>query len=529
MRKNTPTKAAEPTPEESEAAEGGQEEAPVEGAADAGNDVTEQMVTDDLPVTTEDEVNAMNEEEEEEGDMDGAEVEGEGDMEEMQATEDPEEEGGEGDEEDEEGDEEEEEGDDDDEEEEDEDADTTGGSKQAKRKKAQAGNKAKKAKVDEAVCMNVYVTRSPSEKAFNEMFQKFLTENDLEVKEITRNDERKWELFGMMELKKQEDVEKFMSLCGQEVGGREVKFEEIKESNIDGLTAPAEKVLFIGNIPKTTTVSDLRTLYPTAKEIFFPMSRHGEKRGFVFIELESKEEVDEMIKTRQGEKLEGNELSIGRYIPKKKNRALTKKQNGDSTKKVLFIGNLNYNTTQEKLKEFFTNAESARILMHPRNKRSKGVGFIEFRTPQDAQKALKNYNGAIIDEREIFLEFADHEPSTAADYKGRFDTRGGRQGSGGFRQSFNRPNFGGGYGGGGAMNFGGNRFMNDYESRLLQSRFGGYGFGGQMGFEGGFGGNMGGYRSNFNSGNQGGYGQRYGQGSRNFKNNRGNSRGGRRF
>lgn len=49
---------------------------------------------------------------------------------------------------------------------------------------------------------------------------------------------------------------------------------------------------------------------------------------FVFIELESKEEVDEMIKTRQGEKLEGNELSIGRYIPKKKNRALTKKQNG---------------------------------------------------------------------------------------------------------------------------------------------------------------------------------------------------------
>lgn len=43
--------------------------------------------------------------------------------------------------------------------------------------------------------------------------------------------------FGMMELKKQEDVEKFMSLCGQEIGGREVKFEEIKESNIDGLTA----------------------------------------------------------------------------------------------------------------------------------------------------------------------------------------------------------------------------------------------------------------------------------------------------
>lgn len=42
--------------------------------------------------------------------------------------------------------------------------------------------------------MNVYVTRSPSEKAFNEMFQTFLSENDLEVKEITRNDERKWEL-----------------------------------------------------------------------------------------------------------------------------------------------------------------------------------------------------------------------------------------------------------------------------------------------------------------------------------------------
>ena len=64
-------------------------------------------------------------------------------------------------------------------------------------------------------------------------------------------------------------------------------------------------------------------------------------------------------------------------------------------KKKLFVGSLNYDTTEETLKEFFSGAgtvESAVIIMDKMSGRSKGFGFVEMSTEEEAKKAVEMFD-----------------------------------------------------------------------------------------------------------------------------------------
>ena len=59
--------------------------------------------------------------------------------------------------------------------------------------------------------------------------------------------------------------------------------------------------------------------------------------------------------------------------------------------KKLYVGNLSYSVTDESLKEYFSQAgvvESATVLMDRMTGRSKGFGFVEMSTDEEAQKAM---------------------------------------------------------------------------------------------------------------------------------------------
>lgn len=57
----------------------------------------------------------------------------------------------------------------------------------------------------------------------------------------------------------------------------------------------------------------------------------------------------------------------------------------------LFVGNLTYNATENDLQEHFTQAgvvSSVSIMLDRMTGRSRGFGFIEMASPEDAQKAI---------------------------------------------------------------------------------------------------------------------------------------------
>ena len=103
--------------------------------------------------------------------------------------------------------------------------------------------------------------------------------------------------------------------------------------------------------------------------------------------------------------------------------------------KKLFVGGLSYETTEATLRETFSQAgtvDSATIIIDKMTNRSKGFGFVEMSSDEEAQKAIETLNGKDIDGKNVTVNEA--RPMEA---------RAPRQGG------FNRENRGFGGGGGG--------------------------------------------------------------------------------
>jgi len=110
--------------------------------------------------------------------------------------------------------------------------------------------------------------------------------------------------------------------------------------------------------------------------------------------------------------------------------------------KKLFVGNLSYNVGDSDLQQLFAahgNVASAQVIMDRDSGRSKGFGFVEMGSEQEAQAAISALNGAALDGRNVTVSEA-----RAQEKRGGGGFGGGRGGGGG------RGPFGsGGRGGGG--------------------------------------------------------------------------------
>ncbi len=104
--------------------------------------------------------------------------------------------------------------------------------------------------------------------------------------------------------------------------------------------------------------------------------------------------------------------------------------------KKLYVGNLGYGVTDSDLTKMFEahgTVESAQVIMDRDTGRSKGFGFVEMKTDQEAQAAIAALNGKDADGRALIVNEA--KPRTEG---GRGGARGGSGGS------FGRGGSGGG-------------------------------------------------------------------------------------
>ena len=157
--------------------------------------------------------------------------------------------------------------------------------------------------------------------------------------------------------------------------------------------------------------------------------------------------------------------------------------------KKLYVGNLPYSVRDGDLEQAFGqfgSVTSAKVMMERDTGRSKGFGFVEMGSDEEAQSAINGMNGQPLGGRSVVVNEArpmEERPPRSG---------GGGFGGGGGR----REGGGGGYGGGG----------------------GGYGGGGGGGYGGGGGrregGGESGFRSPYGSGPRGGGGGNGGGGRR---------------
>jgi RNA recognition motif-containing protein len=75
----------------------------------------------------------------------------------------------------------------------------------------------------------------------------------------------------------------------------------------------------------------------------------------------------------------------------------------------LFIGSLAWATNDDSLKEFFSQVGtvvSASVIMDRETNRSKGFGFVEMSSDEEAKKAVDELNGKDLDGRAIVVNEA---------------------------------------------------------------------------------------------------------------------------
>jgi len=103
----------------------------------------------------------------------------------------------------------------------------------------------------------------------------------------------------------------------------------------------------------------------------------------------------------------------------------------------LFVGGLAYKVTDDELNEFFSTVgtvTSAKVIVDKYSNQSKGFGFVEMSSEEEAKKAVEELNGKELEGRPIAVS----EARPREDRKPSYDN--------------NRGGGGGGYGGGGRDN-----------------------------------------------------------------------------
>ena len=99
----------------------------------------------------------------------------------------------------------------------------------------------------------------------------------------------------------------------------------------------------------------------------------------------------------------------------------------------LYVGNLPYSMRDDDLHEQFAahgQVQSAKVMMERETGRSKGFGFVEMASAQDAQAAIRGLNGQSFGGRDLVVNVArprEERPARSGGYgdRGGYGSRGG--------------------------------------------------------------------------------------------------------
>lgn len=114
----------------------------------------------------------------------------------------------------------------------------------------------------------------------------------------------------------------------------------------------------------------------------------------------------------------------------------------------LYVGNLSFSVTEDALSDLFAQAgtvESVRVITDRETGRSKGFGFVEMSTDEEAETAISQFNGKEFEGRPMTVNEARPQEPRRGGGGGGFGGGGG----GGYGGGGGRGGGRGGYGGGG--------------------------------------------------------------------------------
>ncbi|MFY7843409.1 MAG: RNA recognition motif domain-containing protein [Rhabdochlamydiaceae bacterium] len=101
----------------------------------------------------------------------------------------------------------------------------------------------------------------------------------------------------------------------------------------------------------------------------------------------------------------------------------------EASNKKLYVGSLPYSVTEEELRNLFAEfgeVSSVRIITDKFTGQSKGFGFVEMESSEDAEKAIEGMNGKALGHRTLIVNDARPEQKRERSFSGERPSRGER-------------------------------------------------------------------------------------------------------
>ncbi|KFV93047.1 Nucleolin, partial [Fulmarus glacialis] len=306
-------------------------------------------------------------------------------------------------------------------------------------------------------------------------------ENALEIR-IVMNKEGNSKGMAYVEFKTEAEANKALEeKQGTEIDGRamvidftgEKSHQEHQKVFSIGGGERESKTLIVNNLSYAASEETLQELFKKASSIKMPQTNQGRPKGYAFVEFPTTEDAKEALNSCNNTEIEGRAIRLEFSSPAWQKGNMNARGGFNQQSKTLFVRGLSEDTTEETLRESFEGSISARIVTDRDTGSSKGFGFVDFSSPEDAKAAKEAMEDGEIDGNKVILDFAKPkgEFQRGGGFGGGFGGRGGRGGGRGGRGGFGGRGGGRGFGGRGGGFRGGRGGGGDHKPQGKKIKF----------------------------------------------------------
>ncbi|NXG81058.1 NUCL protein, partial [Baryphthengus martii] len=317
----------------------------------------------------------------------------------------------------------------------------------------------------------LFVKNLPYRVTEDEMREVF--ENALEIR-IVMNKEGNSKGMAYIEFKTEADANKALEeKQGTEIDGRAMVIdftgEKSHQDHQKGGGDRESKTLIVNNLSYAASEETLQELFKKASSIKMPQTNQGRPKGYAFVEFPTTEDAKEALNSCNNTEIEGRAIRLEFSSPGWQKGNTNARGGFNQQSKTLFVRGLSEDTTEETLRESFEGSISARIVTDRDTGSSKGFGFVDFSSAEDAKAAKEAMEDGEIDGNKVILDFA--KPKGEFQRGGGFGGRGGRGGGRGGRGGFGGRGGGRGFGGRGGGFRGGRGGGGDHKPQGKKIKF----------------------------------------------------------
>ncbi|XP_056214791.1 nucleolin [Falco biarmicus] len=302
-------------------------------------------------------------------------------------------------------------------------------------------------------------------------------ENAQEIR-IVMNKEGNSKGMAYVEFKSEAEANKALEeKQGTEIDGRAMVIdftgEKSHQEHQKGGGERESKTLIVNNLSYAASEETLQELFKKASSIKMPQNNQGRPKGYAFVEFPTTEDAKEALNSYNNTEIEGRAIRLEFSSPAWQKGNMNARGGFNQQSKTLFVRGLSEDTTEETLKESFEGSISARIVTDRDTGSSKGFGFVDFSSPEDAKAAKEAMEDGEIDGNKVILDFAKPkgEFQRGGGFGGGFGGRGGRGGGRGGRGGFGGRGGGRGFGGRGGGFRGGRGGGGDHKPQGKKIKF----------------------------------------------------------